>query len=125
MMATIPTVSLTIFQESNSEVVEDIKPENIELDEQSGKTYINLQPVTNDPGWMTYQPEPQLPTTFIPQHDITPLEHPHWANMMQECSAGYPDLTQVLDIETRGRMDDLLQVPQNATALQNRWLHTP
>ena len=80
-MATNGQVTLTIFGTENDRTIDNIKPDNIELDEITGNTYINLRPVTNEPGWMTYQPDVQMPTAFVPQHGATQLQ-PHWVENM-------------------------------------------
>ena len=51
-------------------------PESIEVDDLTGKTYINLQPVTDEPGWRPLDTVSHLPTTFTPMHQIAMPECP-------------------------------------------------
>ena len=46
-------VSVTIYNGSQ-QIQEDIKPLDISTDEQTGNTYVNLQPNDGEPGWTTY-----------------------------------------------------------------------
>ena len=62
-------ITLTVFGSQSDTVVRDIKADNIDYDAITGNTYINLQPITNEPGWRMYQPHQQMPTTFTPQHN--------------------------------------------------------
>ena len=62
-------ITLTIFGSQSDTIIRDIKAENIDYDAITGNAYINLQPITKEPGWGTYQPHQQMPTTFMPQHD--------------------------------------------------------
>ena len=80
-MDTSNDVTLTIFGSQTDKVIQGIKPDNVELDAITGNTYINLQPVTNEPGWKRYKPDLQMPATFTPQHNTTQLQ-PHWVERM-------------------------------------------
>ena len=62
-------ITLTIFGSQSDTVIRDIKADNIDYDAITGNAYINLQPITKEPGWRTYQPHQQMPTAFTPQHD--------------------------------------------------------
>ena len=62
-------VALTIFGKT-TKIIDNIKPDSIEMDEQSGKTYINLQPVTSDSGWRPLEPETLTATTFTLMQQI-------------------------------------------------------
>ena len=70
-------ITLTIFGSQSDTVIRDIKADNIDYDAITGNTYINLQPVTNEPGWKMYQPHQQMPTSFTPQHNTIQLQ-PNW-----------------------------------------------
>ena len=109
-------VSVTIYNGSQQQTQEDIKPLEIVPDEQTGKTYINLQP--ND-----------LPPTFIPQHNETALEHSYMANIMPDFAGGYSDAMQLPNSMVQEQVADPLQVPQTLEpALQNfnyQWPQTP
>ena len=59
--------TLTIFS-ATAETKENIMPESIEVDDLTGKTYINLQPVTVEPGWRPLDTVSHPPTTFTPIH---------------------------------------------------------
>ena len=65
--------TLTIYG-ATAETKENIMPESIEVDELTGKTYINLQPVTDEPGWRPLDTETH--TTFTPMHQIAMPECP-------------------------------------------------
>ena len=87
-MDTSNQVTLTIFGTENDKVIHNIKPDNVELDAITGNTYINLRPVTNEPGWKKHMPDPQMPVAFTPQHNTTQLQ-PHWVERM-DFSGGLP-----------------------------------
>ena len=70
-------VTLTIFGSQTDTVIRDIKPDNIDFDAITGNACINLQPVTNEPGWKKYKPDLQMPTSFTPQHNTIQLQ-PNW-----------------------------------------------
>ena len=67
--------TVTIFGAA-AETKETIMPESIEVDDLTGKTYINLQPVTDEPGWRPLDTMSHLPTTFTPMHQIPMPECP-------------------------------------------------
>ena len=66
--------TVTIF--GTTAETKEIMPESIEVDDLTGKTYVNLQPVTNEPGWRPLDTVSHLPTTFTPMHQITMPECP-------------------------------------------------
>ena len=62
--------TVTIF--GTTAETKEIIPESIETDELTGKTYLNLQPITNEPGWRPLDTASHLPTTFTPMHQTMP-----------------------------------------------------
>ena len=62
--------TVTIFGTTTE--TKEIVPESIETDELTGKTYLNLQPITNEPGWRPLDTVSHLPTTFTPMHQTMP-----------------------------------------------------
>ena len=62
--------TVTIFGATTE--TKEIVPESIETDELTGKTYLNLQPITNEPGWRPLDTASHLPTTFTPMHQTMP-----------------------------------------------------
>ena len=96
--------TVTIFG-TTAETKETIMPESIEVDDLTGKTYVNLQPVTNEPGWRPLDTISHLPTTFTPMHQIAMPECPKFlfhidgidhtcADTFQSQQLSFPNNTQ-------------------------------